>query len=113
MYKSFRDRWTAALRSGDYKQGREMLKTPEGHYCCLGVGLLIEGSTDLDELPEDLNESDSSDGAVEEYLRISSDQATALATMNDKGATFKYIADKIEEMFPDSECEEEEVEAPS
>jgi hypothetical protein len=28
--------WVAALRSGDYKQGRELLK--EGNqYCCLGV----------------------------------------------------------------------------
>lgn len=31
--------WTAALRSDKYKgrQGKNMLKTPEGNFCCLGV----------------------------------------------------------------------------
>lgn len=29
--------WLAALRSGDYRQGRNQLKTEEGEYCCLGV----------------------------------------------------------------------------
>lgn len=29
--------WIRALRSGKYRQGRGMLKTPKGNYCCLGV----------------------------------------------------------------------------
>jgi hypothetical protein len=29
--------WISALRSGEYKQGREYLKTSEGNFCCLGV----------------------------------------------------------------------------
>lgn len=29
-------KWVAALRSGEYRQGRGMLETPKGH-CCLGV----------------------------------------------------------------------------
>lgn len=30
-------KWIAALRSGEYKQGRQKLLTPEGGFCCLGV----------------------------------------------------------------------------
>lgn len=40
-------KWVAALRSGDYKQGKEALKKKdaygEGHYCCLGVACEIMG----------------------------------------------------------------------
>lgn len=40
MKKSIKKKWVAALRSGDYKQGRGRLRrhTPEGDvFCCLGV----------------------------------------------------------------------------
>lgn len=30
-------KWVDALRSGEFKQGIGMLKTPGGYYCCLGV----------------------------------------------------------------------------
>lgn len=36
MYTHIKERWIAALRSGDYPQGREELRSSEG-YCCLGV----------------------------------------------------------------------------
>lgn len=36
-------KWVAALRSGEYRQGKKMLKTPEGSYCCLGVYCAITG----------------------------------------------------------------------
>lgn len=29
--------WLEALRSGEYRQGREVLCTPDGEYCCYGV----------------------------------------------------------------------------
>jgi hypothetical protein len=29
--------WLAALRSGEYKQGRMAMKNPDGSFCCLGV----------------------------------------------------------------------------
>lgn len=32
-----RERWTAALRSGDYQQGKGSLSPQVGCYCCLGV----------------------------------------------------------------------------
>jgi hypothetical protein len=36
MDPGIRARWTAALRSGDYEQGRGALRTDYG-FCCLGV----------------------------------------------------------------------------
>jgi hypothetical protein len=36
MIKEIKDRWTKALRSGDYEQGTEFLNE-SGRYCCLGV----------------------------------------------------------------------------
>lgn len=29
--------WVAALRSGEYKQGRSCLRSADGTFCCLGV----------------------------------------------------------------------------
>lgn len=40
MNREIRDRWVAALRSGDYQQGQHLLRaqTPDGDkLCCLGV----------------------------------------------------------------------------
>lgn len=36
MKKEVMEKWVAALRSGEYKQAKEQLKTREG-FCCLGV----------------------------------------------------------------------------
>ncbi|MFY1688155.1 hypothetical protein [Plantactinospora sp. WMMB782] len=36
MKQEIKDQWTAALRSGEFKQGASRLRTAEG-YCCLGV----------------------------------------------------------------------------
>ncbi len=36
MNKEVKDKWLAALRSGEYTQGREYLKNEDNH-CCLGV----------------------------------------------------------------------------
>lgn len=36
MKKEIKDKWVAALNSGEYKQIKGFLKTNEGH-CCLGV----------------------------------------------------------------------------
>lgn len=37
MKPEIKARWVAALRSGEYKQGTDRLKTPNGEFCCLGV----------------------------------------------------------------------------
>ena len=37
MKQEWKDKWVAALRSGDYEQGREGLRDYKNRYCCLGV----------------------------------------------------------------------------
>lgn len=37
MKKEIKEKWVAALRSGEYKQGKDYLKTDDNCFCCLGV----------------------------------------------------------------------------
>lgn len=37
MKAAVRQQWVAALRSGQYKQGRGRLRDKENNFCCLGV----------------------------------------------------------------------------
>ena len=37
MKPDIADRWVAALRSGEYEQGRSVLRSTDNTYCCLGV----------------------------------------------------------------------------
>lgn len=37
MKKEIADKWIAALESGEYKQGQNVLRSDDGFYCCLGV----------------------------------------------------------------------------
>lgn len=37
MNQEVKQKWVAALRSGEYKQGAGYLKNSKGEYCCLGV----------------------------------------------------------------------------
>lgn len=47
MKKEDKDQWCAALRSGDYKQGKGFLYRPENHsFCCLGVLADLHGKLD-------------------------------------------------------------------
>ena len=54
MDKKIKERWVAALRSGEYKQGKGQLVTPDDSgeltYCCLGVlcDLAIKDGVDID-----------------------------------------------------------------
>jgi hypothetical protein len=37
MKAELKQKWIAALRSGEYKQGKGVLRTTEDRFCCLGV----------------------------------------------------------------------------
>lgn len=37
MNRDVKERWVAALRSGEYKQGYSVLRDGQERYCCLGV----------------------------------------------------------------------------
>lgn len=42
----FKQKWVAALRSGEYKQGQSLLLNGDNEYCCLGVACKVAGYTD-------------------------------------------------------------------
>jgi hypothetical protein len=108
MPKEFGDKWLAALRSGKYKQGRDLLHnlTTDG-YCCLGV-LQMEVCGSVEE------SAPGKPAAVPtmEWLqknniqfyhfhynepRINPDLlSSSAAAMNDSGKSFYEIADEIE-----------------
>lgn len=37
MNRAIKERWIAALRGGDYRQGHGVLRSSGNEYCCLGV----------------------------------------------------------------------------
>jgi hypothetical protein len=99
-----RDRWVAALRSGEYEQGMDQLKDND-KFCCLGVLCDVVGF--------DLDSHDGQGGTwafatgidwsgeppilldlLEQPVR------NKLANMNDNGSTFTEIADHIEREVP-------------
>ena len=102
MKKSIAKKWTAALRSGKYKQGRNALKF-EGKYCCLGVLCAISPwkynyttmpdrfGTKNRVLPEKVLEWA---GIKKNTGRYKDD--TSLVIDNDGGVSFKRIAFLIE-----------------
>ena len=85
-------KWLDALRSGEYKQGRECLFDSKG-YCCLGVaGKLVDFPVHLDSL--EVYEHIGKLYGLDELDRCK------LAIMNDyQSKTFPEIADAIEQML--------------
>lgn len=98
-------KWLEALRGGDYKQCKGALQDGAGGFCCLGVlhdttggkwhknkyGEFSTGSKNRMN-----SDSDMLKGSV--FLQgLDRFRAARLAELNDKGRTFKEIADIIEE----------------
>lgn len=91
--------WIAALRSGEYKQGRGKLRTDDKCYCCLGVYADIvdpENKTDWKGdfyLSKSLVESFYSDHGSHK----DKDERPSLVHLNDdERQTFSEIADILE-----------------
>lgn len=116
MNEEIKKEWVAALRSGEYEQGREYLNT-KGKYCCLGVLCEIAIKHGLD-LPIRTRRTYSNisviaydqiehvlPAKVQKWAGLGSESPsvqfngcnTALAEMNDEGMSFERIADIIEE----------------
>lgn len=91
--EDFKQKWVAALRSGEYKQGKTFLYNEhEDCYCVMGVAGLVLG----------ISKSTMSGGCITtsdrgfpQYLSFSSDASEAIV-MNDNGKSFSEIADYIE-----------------
>jgi hypothetical protein len=115
MDKEIKEKWLAALRSGDYKQGQYALKRVDDvgntSYCCMGVLACIVGKENKmenndfynDNVYEELAQITRGPG---DWSSIKSHEYTHkdgsikhLATHNDSGDTFLEIADIIEEYF--------------
>lgn len=117
-----KEKWVAALRSGEYKQGRGCLHNKNNAFCCLGVLSDISGLgrwTPLDEVSGNFRSYETakhkSSGfllpEVWEWAVVDSRKGTAtrhslwvggskrenIASLNDRGKSFAEIADLIEE----------------
>lgn len=105
MNKDIKDKWVAALRSGNYQQGQGSLRT-ENRYCCLGVLCEITGCrwrSEPDMFVALYKDSSTGSTYIPEQLReelgMSLVDEEKLATRNDTGATFSELADVIETYF--------------
>ena len=97
----FAQKWVAALRSDQYKQGTGQLRSESG-FCCLGVACYLAVKEGI------IAKYDGDDGTLDRYpevmeaLNLTTDigdygvSDDALAQDNDLGATFATIADIIE-----------------
>jgi hypothetical protein len=102
MKKSIAMKWAKALRSGKYKQGRDLLRShKENTYCCLGVLCAIGEAPASPILGSVLSDRDEVE--LFRHHRRSFDipglgsTPKMLADLNDHhGATFDEIADLIE-----------------
>lgn len=107
LTQELKERWVAALRSGEYKQGKSRLCRRK-RYCCLGVlaeiqGELKKGNVYYSQGPDDCGHSGFlADEFERDFHYLSRDTQMYLATKNDKGESFEDLADYIEEEI---ECE--------
>ena len=107
MKEDIKEKWIKALRSGDYEQGRNFLRTAADGYCCLGVLCdQLNGQWELDNAkncyaffsshgddPEELYLPYN----LQEAIGVPIDDEMSLAGMNDDSVPFNEIADWIEE----------------
>lgn len=112
MKQEYVDAWVAALRSGEYKQGCDQLKSSCNEFCCLGVlaDLAIENNWFPDlQVRWDGNRLYSEDAEhsysgttfllnsyMLDALNLDTDTQIILSNMNDYGSSFSSIADYIE-----------------
>lgn len=99
----FKAKWVAALRSGEYKQGRMSLRNRDG-YCCLGVACLVAGvdDTEIEEYDEFIVSRHAARRPVLHPLMGDGEYPIPanLSKMNDsENKTFIDIADYIEQNY--------------
>jgi hypothetical protein len=113
MDNTLKQKWVDALRSGEYEQGRGMLrcKTDDSdQFCCLGVLCDVydpsQWSYDTDAGSSWVVDAVPYKGSSFTYLKdellselgISDDTQGYLTVMNDMFCTFLQIADRIESL---------------
>jgi len=108
MNPQIKQKWVDALRSGDYKQGQNYLRTNNG-FCCLGVLCDLYGKehnvewelVDAGIYYEFQDKKAILPLSVIEWAGVEDDNPeiceTPLSRLNDTRSTFNEIADLIEE----------------
>lgn len=104
MRKELKDKWTAALRSGEYKQAKDILKTNSGN-CCLGVLCeltnvphVLNGDVYMFEFPDGSRKCGMPSQRWMNDIGLNVINAGSLAEANDHGKTFNQIADMIDQL---------------
>lgn len=110
MNQDIKQKWVAALRSGEYKQGVGMLKLRDGDdllYCCLGVlcdithpdGWLKLPASGPSEVWEQFGNTAFVPWEIRREVGATESELWPLVDMNDRrpSDTFAQIADYIEE----------------
>jgi len=111
MNKKIKAKWIAALTSGDYKQAKGKLQTPDG-YCCLGVLCDLHSKATGTEWDMDKHYMDDNNSLPNEVIEWTGMEATIfnscggygsnndyLTNDNDAGQTFDQIAETIKKHF--------------
>lgn len=111
--REFAEKWVKALRSGEYKQGKECLGNKDNGYCCLGIAAITAGATDKMLLKSDnttlanyLTRDEFGpkitnkifENIPQQLIGLYGNQlVTELTSRNDSGQSFTEIADWIEQ----------------
>lgn len=115
MNPKIKKQWVAALRSGDYKQGKKRLRNSRGAFCCLGVLCNLHAKAHpqiaafekkkleymgCEELPP--NDvciwAGFAEGDANPFVTING-VGVGVAEHNDNGRSFAEIADAIEKQL--------------
>lgn len=101
MNPDIKKRWITALRSGEYKQGKNTLRPTEDTYCCLGVLCDLYILEHSREDWEGLESQAVLPHAVVKWAELTSPdpfvREHTLASFNDKGTSFEDLAAIIQE----------------
>lgn len=113
--KNLVKKWVAALRSGKYKQGKGVLRSEKGNYCCLGVLCDIVNPKGWNKKPTDTcngsafkHKLDDSTGEMihpGHYQRLTGLRELApdvLAIKNDDRTRFTTLANIIEKAMEEA-----------
>lgn len=120
MIEAIKDKWVAALRSGEYKQGQNKLVNADGSFCCLGVlcelahkeGIVNNKEVIVDEetplnpgtyydkawayLPLSVQDWAGMRSSAGSFFEETNPRERHLSHINDSGASFEDIANTIE-----------------
>ncbi len=114
MNKEIKAKWVAALRSGEYTQGKDRLRTNKNgktSFCCLGVLCNLHAQAHPEIAAKQTNphkylyHAEVLPNSVRAWAGLSNERGSvvkiddsdgSLAYHNDTGATFAEIADAIE-----------------